>query len=315
MAEGDATPRAIGIDVGGTKIAGAVVDLRSGSVQHREAMQTEAGRGGAAVLDDVRALASRLVGIPSDDGERAPIGIAVCELVDPSGAVTSSQTLDWLDRDLAGVLADVGPATIASDVRAGAGAEARFGAGRDVDPFVYVSVGTGVSSTLVQGGRPYAGRHGSALVAASGTFSTTCPHCGELVDAIPEDIASGLGMTERMRALDVERSYERAEDVLAAADAGDVHAERIVDEGGRMLGTIVAGLINVLDPEAVVIGGGLGLATGRYRERFNTSLAEHIWAPTSRATPVLDAALGPDAVLIGAALAAADEQTQGPGSR
>ena len=199
---------------------------------------------------------------------------------------------------------DVGRATVASDVRAGAAAEARFGAGRGVDPFVYVSVGTGVSSTLVQGGDPYAGRHGSALVAASGTFSTTCPHCGELVEVVPEDVASGLGMVRRMRDRRPDASFDRAEDVLAAADAGDDGAREIVDEGGRMLGSIVAGLINVLDPEAVVIGGGLGLAAGRYRERFEASLAEHIWAPTSRSTPILDAALGADAVLIGAALAA-----------
>lgn len=302
----NADPRALGIDVGGTKIAGAVVDLDAGSVHDRESMPTHAERGGTAVLDDVRALASRLVSGVRHDGVPVRLGIAVCELVDPSGVITSSQTLDWLDRDVAGAVADVASATIASDVRAGATAEARFGAGRTVDPFVYVSVGTGVSSTLVMGGKPYAGRHGSALVAASGTFSTTCPHCGELVDAVPEDIASGLGMTRRMQDLHTDRPYERAEDVLAAADDGDIQAQRIVDEGGRMLGTIVAGLINVLDPEAVVIGGGLGLAAGRYRERFETSLADHIWAPTSRSTPVMDAALGEDAVLIGAALATAD---------
>ena len=212
--------------------------------------------------------------------------------------------MDWRDLDVVGSLAGVGSAAVASDVRAGAAAEARFGAGRGVDPFVYVSVGTGVSSTLVLGGEPYAGRHGSALVAASGTFSTTCPHCGELVEVVPEDVASGLGMVRRMRAHRSDASFERAEDVLAAADAGDDGAREIVDEGGRMLGSIVAGLINVLDPEAVVIGGGLGLAAGRYRERFEASLAEHIWAQTSRSTPILDAALGADAVLIGAALAA-----------
>ena len=169
---------------------------------------------------------------------------------------------------------------------------------------MYVSVGTGISSTLVLGGEPYAGRHGSALVAASGTFSTRCPHCGEPVEVVPEDVASGLGMVRRMRDRRPDASFDRAEDVLAAADAGDDGAREIVDEGGRMLGSIVASLINVLDPEAVVIGGGLGLAAGRYRDRFEASLAEHIWAPTSRSTPILDAALGADAVLIGAALAA-----------
>ena len=294
----------IGIDVGGTKIAGGVVDVGDGSVRNRVEQPTGAERGGDRVLDDVVELASRLA-----DGTRhtsAPrrLGVAICELVDPSGAITSGQTVDWRDLDVVGSLAGVGRTTVASDVRAGAAAEARFGAARGIDPFVYVSVGTGVSSTLVLGGEPYAGRHGSALVAASGTFSTTCPHCGELVEVVPEDVASGLGMVRRMRDRRSDASIDRAEDVLAAADAGDEGAREIVDEGGRMLGSIVAGLINVLDPEAVVIGGGLGLAAGRYRERFEASLTEHIWAKTSRSTPILDAALGADAVLIGAALAA-----------
>jgi glucokinase len=297
--------RVIGIDVGGTKIAGGIVDVANGSVQMRVEMPTRAERSGDRVLDDVVEIASRL----ADDMRHGPtprrLGVAVCELVDPSGAITSSQTVDWRDLDVVGSLAGVGLATIASDVRAGATAEARLGAGRAVDPFVYVSVGTGVSSTLVLGGEPYAGRHGSALVAASGTFSTTCPHCGELVEVVPEDVASGLGMVRRMQARRPDASFDRAEEVLAAADAGDDEAREIVDEGGRMLGSIVAGLINVLDPEAVVIGGGLGLAAGRYRERFEASLAEHIWAPTSQSTPILDAALGADAGLIGAALAAA----------
>jgi glucokinase len=294
----------IGIDVGGTKIAGGVVDVGDGSVRTRIERPTGAERGGDRVLEDVVEIASGLADSLRHDSTPQRLGVAVCELVDPSGAITSAQTVDWRDLDVVGSLAGVGSAVIASDVRAGAAAEARFGAGRGVDPFVYVSVGTGVSSTLVLGGEPYAGRHGSALVAASGTFSTTCPHCGELVEVVPEEVASGLGMVRRMRARRADASFDRAEEVLAAADAGDHGAREIVDEGGRMLGSIVAGLINVLDPEAVVIGGGLGLAAGRYRERFGSSLAEHIWAPTSRSTPILEAALGADAVLIGAALAA-----------
>jgi glucokinase len=301
----------IGIDIGGTKIAGAIVDIVEGSVRGRVELPTRPQRGGDPVLEDVVAMASRLAVEMGAPRGAARLGLAVCELVDPSGAITSAQTLAWTGADVVASLSGIGPATIASDVRAGASAEGHFGAGRGLDPFMYVSVGTGVSSTLVVGGTPYAGRHGNALVAASGTFSTVCPRCGSEIDVVPEDIASGLGMLRRMRALDPAGVFERAEDVLALAEAGDRNARAIVDEGGRMLGTIVAGLINVTDPEAVVIDGGLGLSRGRYRERFEASFAEHIWAPTSRGTPVRDASLGGDAVLIGAALAAANRGVNG----
>jgi len=302
---------AIGVDVGGTKIAAATVHVRDGSVSNRVEGPTHPDRGGAEILRDVVRIVSDLVAVhpggAADDrtgATSARIGVAVCELVDLDGHVTSDQTLDWVGCDVAGALAGIGVATVASDVRAGALAESLLGAGRSLDPFLYVSVGTGVSHTLVQAGTPYAGRHGSALVATSGTVSTVCPSCGEPIEIVPEEIASGLGMVRRYSEHAPTPAHDRAEDVLAAADAGDEVAQRIVDEGGDMLGGVVAGLVNVLDPEGVVMGGGLGLAPGRYRDRFLASFAAHIWAPTSRGIPVLDAALGADAVIVGAALSA-----------
>jgi glucokinase len=297
--------RVIGVDVGGTKIAAGIVDLGDGAVANRLERPTRPERGGPAILAEVSAIVSKLVAINSRIGSPIRIGVAVCELVDLDGNVTSNQTLDWLGSDVAGALAGVGAATVASDVRAGSLAEAWLGAGRSLDPFLYVSVGTGISHSLVQAGIPYAGRHGTALVASSGTMSTVCPRCGAQIELVPEEIASGPGMVRRYAAHATGPTLERTEDVLVAADAGDEVARRVVDEGGRMLGTVVAGLVNVLDPEAVVVGGGLGLVRGRYRDRFLASFTEHIWAPTSRDTPVIDAALGPDAVLVGAALSAA----------
>jgi len=252
----------------------------------------------------VVAIAANLAEVGGSDARTAPwrIGVAVCELVDLEGRVTSAQAVDWLDRDVAGALSPSGIVTVASDVRAGALAEARMGAGRSLDPFVYVSIGTGISHTLVQDGVPYPGRHGTALIASSGTISAVCPRCGEPLELVPEQVASGNGMVGRYAESGPHQRPERVEDVLAAAADGDEIAARIVDEGGAMLGTVVAGLVNVLDPQGVVVGGGLGLAPGRYRDRFLASFAAHIWAPTSRDTPVVDAALGTDAVLVGAAL-------------
>jgi glucokinase len=298
---GTTEARAIGVDVGGTKVAAGIVDLAHGSVGERTEIPTRPDRGGREVLDDVVGL---VAGIAAEDGATDPIGVAVCELVTPEGAITSAQTIDWRDLDVAGAFAEVGTAVVASDVRSAAAAEARFGAGQAWDPFLYLSVGTGVSSTLVRSGEPYPGSHGSALVAASGTFAAVCPHCGEDIELVPEDIASGLGIASRYRVASG-RSVEGAEDVVRAADAGDEVARRIVDEGGAMLGTIASWLVNVLDPAAIVLGGGLGLSTGRYRERFLVRLRAHVWPATSANLPVVEAELGADAAIVGAAMAAA----------
>jgi glucokinase len=78
-------------------------------------------------------------------------------------------------------------------------------------------------------------------------------------------------------------------------------AIRVVETAGEALGVSVGWLVNVLDPEAVIVGGGLGLAGGLYWESFISSTRAHIWAEAARNLPVLPAALGAEAGLIGAA--------------
>jgi glucokinase len=95
----------------------------------------------------------------------------------------------------------------------------------------------------------------------------------------------------------------RGEEVLAAANADDSSAAHVVKTAGEALGVGLAWLVNVLDPEAVIVGGGLGLAGGLYWDSFIAAARGHIWAEAARDLPILPAALGPDAGLIGAAAA------------
>ena len=99
------------------------------------------------------------------------IGVGVPELVDPVGNISSAHTLAWQGDGVRAAFSSLAPAVVESDVRAGALAEAMFGAGRGYRLFVYVTVGTGISSTLVQDGRPFAGARGNALILASSPFT------------------------------------------------------------------------------------------------------------------------------------------------
>jgi len=81
-------------------------------------------------------------------------------------------------------------------------------------------------------------------------------------------------------------------------------AQPIVVTAGRALGAAIAQLVNVLDPEAVVIGGGLGLAAGLYRRSIEEALRHHVWSDLHRNVALLSASLGNDAGIIGAALGA-----------
>jgi glucokinase len=294
----------IGLDVGGTKMAGGVVTMPDGRVQARLSRPTRATIGGEAVLAAALELVQELMDAAEVGGVAVrAIGLCVAELVNAGGRITSAQTIAWKGLPVVERLSPHAPALVESDVRAAALGEAAFGLGRPYRHFVYVTVGTGISSCLVQDGEPYAGARGNALVMASSPLTTVCTRCGSELHPVLEDIASGPAIVARFNALRPS-SVEHGREVLAAADAGDATALRVVQTAGVALGSSVAFLANVLDPEAIVVGGGLGLAGGLYWEAFVRATREHIWAEATRALPILPAALGVDAGIVGAALAA-----------
>ncbi|HWQ15578.1 MAG TPA: ROK family protein [Roseiflexaceae bacterium] len=296
---------AIGIDVGGTKIAGGVVDLAAGRVLARRAAPTRPERGGAAVLEDALALAYALRDAASGLGlTPRGVGVGVCELVDQAGNVTSGHTVAWAGLPVRARFAEVAPAVVEADVRAHALAEARYGAGQPFRLFAFVTVGTGISSCLVIDGRPFAGARGNALILASSPLSAVCERCGALNRPVLEEFAGGPGLVARYNEQAGARA-QRAEEVLAAAAGGDVAAAEVVRSAGFALGVSLGWLVNVLDPEALIIGGGLGTAGGLYWDTLVDAARAHIWAGVARGLPIIPAALGPDAGLIGAAAATA----------
>jgi glucokinase len=292
---------AIGLDVGGTKIAGGLVALDSGEVLARRIVPTEPQRGGEAVLATALDLAEWLLeAATAHSVEVAGIGIGVCELVDPAGKVTSGHTVEWQDLPVQERFAQLAPAVVEADVRAAALAEALYGAGRTFQHFVYVTVGTGISSCLVQEGRPWTGACGNALVLATGPITTTCPECGATVRTILEEVAAGPALVSRYNAA-TGADFTRGQEVVSAAEGGDAVAIEVVRRGGEALGVGVGWLVNVLDPEAIVVGGGLGVSGGLYWSSFVESTRSHVWSDESRKLPILPAQLGTDAGVIGAA--------------
>lgn len=295
----------LGLDVGGTKIAAGVVAFPSGKVILKRFTPTLPKRNGKEILNDAVALADDLARGVSGNGIRiGSVGLGVAELVDPEGRVTSNQTIPWRGVPVAEAFSHLGPVVVESDVRAAALAEALLGAGKPFRLFAYVSVGTGISYSLVEDQVAFAGARGNALILASAALTTTCTQCGEVVNEVLEEIGSGPALANRYNERVRGRVAACAEDVVARAASGDSVAAEVVCRGGRALGNSVGFLVNVLDPEAVVVGGGLGLAGGLYWSAFETATREHIWSDTARHLRILPAALGQDSGLIGAAAAA-----------
>lgn len=291
------TACAIGLDVGGTKIAGGLVDAASGRILAKRVMATQPEQGGEAILERSLQMAGELAAEAEAFGE--PVlgtGIGVAELVNPAGNVTSSHTIGWQGLPVRHRFVKFGPAVVDSDVRTAALGEAIFGAGSEFSTFVYVTVGTGISSCLVQEMRPHAGARGNALILTRG-----CPNSADTGQPeLLEEVAGGPALVRDYNTR-TDGATTRAEEVLSAAEGSDPVAVETVRSAGSSLGCGVGWLVNVLDPGAVVVGGGLGLAGGLYWSSFLAAARCAIWAEGSRDLPIVPAALGNDAGLIGAA--------------
>lgn len=293
---------AIGLDIGGTKIAAGVVLWPSGEILHSKIIPTHPARGGEAVLNDTLDLATDLRDWARQQRiELAGIGAGVAELVDCEGNVTTSCTIKWGGVPVQQRLSEIIPAQVESDVRTAATAEAIFGAGRGHSSFAYVTVGTGISYCLVQDGRPFKGARGNAITLSSSPLTTVCSHCGTRLRPILEEFASGPAVARRFAQATKSACALTAEEVFRAAGDGNREAMEILVSSGEALGVSTAFLVNVLDPEVIIVGGGLGMAGGLYWDAFVRSCREHIFADDSRNLPIMTAALGTDAGLVGAA--------------
>jgi glucokinase len=278
----------IGVDIGGTKIAAGIVQMPEGRVVFRQEIPTRAERGGDAVLTDVELLLAHL----STGRKIQALGVGICEIVDRSGRLASECTIHWQHLPVTARLRRFAPLLLEADVRAAARAEATFGAGQRFESFLYVTIGTGISSCLVIKGEPWAGAHGAAGTMASGPL----PHD---TSASLEDLASGPALVRRFR--ETGGAVSSAQEVLSAATLGDEPALHIVTSAAALLGGTLGWMVNILDPQAIVIGGGLGLAEGLYHDLLVPATRRHIWWPGHQNLPIVRASCGNDAGIIGAA--------------
>jgi glucokinase len=299
----------LGIDVGGTNIRAGLFSPQTGSLRCVRAVRTEASRGGRHALDRVATLAREVVAEGEAEGLRVDgVGIGIPELVGMSGQIESRCSLNWRADGVRARLRNHGRVTIASDVRAAALAEARLGAGRKQPAFLYVTVGTGISCTLVIDGRPYAGTHGHAISFASGPTFVTAGIDGTDTAESLEGRASGPGLVRRAQLFGLQEPDAVA--VCRAALAAPGVARDVVDAAATELAIHVAIVANALDPALIVLGGGLGCAPGRYWTTFRAAFPRFAWGPYARRLRVCRARLGTKAGMIGAALSTLEHDNE-----
>lgn len=288
-----------GVDIGGTKTAAALI-TPEGVLLDRTVLPTPAERGPAAVLDTA-ARAVALLGRSVD-----AVGVGSAGVIDPrTGRVRSATSAlpGWGGTDLRGLLAArLGlPVGVDNDVNAHALGEHWRGAAAGHACVLLLTVGTGVGGCLLIDGRVHHGAGGAAgeaghlpVPAAAGL---PCP-CGGIGHA--EAAASGPAMTAAYRGLTDAQDATLAF-VDSLAKEGDPTALAVLRKGATALGEAVGGLVNVLAPDLVLLGGGVSRCGPAWWDVLRATVASHL-VPAVAGTPLRVGSLGDDAALYGAAL-------------
>jgi glucokinase len=306
---------AVGVDIGGTKLAAGVVDA-DGTVLERLRRATPADDGErivATVGEVVHTLTAR------HDLTRPPVGVGAAGIIDLDGRVRYAPNIRWADFPLrAALAAEVGgPVTVDNDANVAAWGEFVRGAGRDArDALVMFTVGTGVGGGIVLGGALLRGAHGLGaelghMIVAEGGPPCPCGNRGCL-EALASGTAMGRIASEWRAAGRVPPGSALAgsaplsgKDVTVAAHAGDAAAQGVLEEAGRWLGVGVASIANALDPEVIVVGGGAMQAGELLLGPARAAFAERLTGRGHRPVPPLLAAeLADDGGVVGAALLA-----------
>lgn len=300
----DARRAVVAVDVGGTTMKAGILGP-SGLYDLRRA-PTVRERGPDGVLDTMVRTVTTLLGRCADlELDAVGVGVVVPGIVDDAGVGRYSVTMGWRDLPLRDRLVGaVGqPVYVGHDVRAGAVAEAAFGAAAHDRTSLFLPIGTGICAAVVgdgvilTGDAFQAGELGQVLVAAPLVGAAD----GADVTVTLEATSSARAIAERYaRAAGLSATSVGADAVAAAVVTGDRHAAAVWNEAVDRLGSVLAGAIATIDPGVVVVGGGLSRAGATLVDPLAASIATYLpWREPPRVTT---ARFADDAGFVGCAI-------------
>jgi glucokinase len=291
--------KAVGVDIGGTKIAAGIV-TEAGEVLGAQSVATPVAAGPEAVLSAVIEQVQSLLRLPEAEDVQA-VGIGTAGMVDFASGVIAHANPNlpgWTGMPVGARVHEVVrlPVYVENDVNALAIGENRFGAGRAYRAIVYVAVGTGVGGAIVLNGEIWRGAsHGAGEVAylVAGWDDAGRP-------IIMEDRTSGPAMEKHYQALTGAAARRDLRLISERAQAGDALARQVIVEGARVLGLVLGPLVAALDPEVLIIGGGVPNIGPLWWDAFEVAFRDSP-LPSLAAVQVVPASLQTYAVLVGAA--------------
>lgn len=301
----------IGIDLGGTKICGAVASFE-GDIVSKYTIPTKAEDGEEAVLERIITVIEKIIEESTVDKDKiVSIGIGSPGPLDAKeGKILTTPNLPFKNFNIVKPIKDKFniPVYLDNDANAAAIGEYVFGAGKGTNNMVFITVSTGIGGGAVLNGKIYRGNTCNALEIGHSTIDKDGPRCNCGNYGCAEALASGtaiarfareaveIGQTTSLSSYEKITSYE----VFKEAEKGDSVAVNILNKSLNYLGICVANVITSFDPEMVIIGGGVSKGGAIVFDKIKAVVQERCFKAMWENTKIVPAALGTDAGVIGA---------------
>lgn len=302
----------IGIDMGGTQIVGVLADL-GGNIIQKASLPSFSGKGQKDSLEQLTKVIEQLLSNPRlEDQELRGIGIGAPSItLHQEGIVVWAPSLGWRNLPLKKILEDrfQVPVFVENDVNLAALGESWYGTGKGIHNLVCISIGTGIGAGIIIGGKLYRGYSEAAgevgyLVPDSSYLGKRYEHfgCIETLSAGPGIVRRALAAMEEGRETILRELVGgdlkalTAEKVFEAARRGDPLAQEVVDETIDYLSIIVASVAAILNPELIVLGGGIA----RSADLLIEPIRQRVEGVVPMMPPIKASELGENAAVMGA---------------
>ncbi len=317
MTQPSADRPVLAVDLGGTKIVTALVSFE-GQILSREYIPTLAEEGALAVIGRIVSSAGSLLrNSGMDPSSVASVAVAAAGAIDPAkGIVTDSPNLPgWHNIPLKDEIEKaLGVRTfIVNDATAAALGEHRFGAGRGMRNLIYLTVSTGIGGGIIIDNRLYSGASGSAGELGHMTIDISGPRCPCGNTGCLEMLASGRAVAREAQRVIAQGTktvmreiaeghaeFVTAQTVAAAANRGDAVAISIVSKAANYLGIGLVNLVNIFNPEMIIIGGGMAKMGEMLLQPARKLVAERAFQYPASIVRIVSSQLGDNSGVLGA---------------
>ncbi|PPR45314.1 MAG: Glucokinase [Alphaproteobacteria bacterium MarineAlpha5_Bin7] len=294
------TKYSLGIDVGGTKTSIGIIDLNKGKVIKKIEIKSKTFKNDKKNLLNITKNALKIIRIAQREYSIKinKIGIGVPELINNDGIIKGAFNFKWENLSFKKHFQDFKiKAKADSDVRNALRGEKLYGAGKKYKNLIFVNIGTGLSYALYQNKKIYSGYNGFAIHFASSEINLFNPIKNKNFNLVPEDYYSGKSITKKLFKIINKKNI----DDFGRINKLNLKQKKYLEDIAKSLGSLIALLVNILDPQCVILGGGVALNNKFLNKMMIKYTRKYIFAKSCKKIPIINSKLKNDAALLGAA--------------